>query len=163
MTSNLSTILELPDVQGLFCLKREGGTLLYNHLPKPFLDDIFETLGSRILMLLDAVNDNYKPTGEYLLNFYGSSLFIKANDQHVLGVLCGENPNLQGLRIASNMGLKQIAAEPVEFAKTSPRERAHPAPEEERATIGWGEETAPRKQKASRKKERSSSFDDIWS
>lgn len=104
------TSLDLPGVAGAFCINAKG-ELVENFMPAPYSDEIFEELGPRLVALTEAVDMSYSQTNELLLQFDSSALFLRRNENMLIGFFTVRNPLLSGLRVSANLLLKQAKSE----------------------------------------------------
>ncbi|MEM7789848.1 MAG: hypothetical protein AAF546_00470 [Verrucomicrobiota bacterium] len=167
------TCLDLPNIEGAFCLSKEG-ELVESFMPPPYTDDIFQELGTRVVTLTEAVDMSYAQTQEILLHFESHSLYLRKSEFCIIGIFVRGNPLLSGLKITVNLLLKQAQAEILQASKNAaPRPSqpaaAPPAPVEEDDIII--EPNLPQKETTTdhekrglfgRKKEKKQTSNDIW-
>ncbi|MEO0509831.1 MAG: hypothetical protein AAF065_08230 [Verrucomicrobiota bacterium] len=99
--------LDLPGVRGAFCLT-SNGELVENFMPQQYTDPLLAGLGERLSALCGAVDMSYSPTNEFLISFESNALYLRKNEDGIIGFFTDSNPHLAGLRVSSNLLLKQI-------------------------------------------------------
>jgi hypothetical protein len=109
LRKHFQTSLDLPGVNGAFCITGKG-ELIESFMPVTYTDAIFEELGPRIVALVEAVDMSYNPTNELLLQFGSNSLFMRRNENVLIGFFTERDPLLPGLRVSANLLLKQAKA-----------------------------------------------------
>lgn len=139
--NHFKACLDLPGVLGAFCIK-EDGSLIESFLPPPYTDAVFKELGPRIANLLAAANMSYTETNEMLLRFSTNALYLKRGNDCVVGLFTVANPLVAGLRVSTNLLLKQaqseIAAAPVK--DMSPPAATAATPPEQPAEANAGDD-----------------------
>jgi predicted regulator of Ras-like GTPase activity (Roadblock/LC7/MglB family) len=125
----------LPGVLGAFCIK-EDGSLIESFLPAPYTDAVFEEFGPRIANLLAAANMSYSETNEMLLRFSTNALYLKRGDGFVVGLFTVGNPLVAGLRVSTNLLLKQARSDIASAAVKDLPQPAAPSHSKEPASGG---------------------------
>ena len=173
------TCLDLPSVSGAFCLTLDG-ELIESFMPSPYTESMFDELGPRITSLLGAVDMSYAQTNELLVRFETHALFLRQNEQCIIGIFAAGNPHVAGLRVSVNLLIKQAQQAITEkastlhsqdrFAEDTTAQSDGKEEEEEDIIIAppkkREEPPAPAKTKMGffgRKKEKKSDSNDIWS
>lgn len=103
----IKNVLELHGVEGA-CILDKKGVLLHNELPDYFLDVFLDDLARRIMVLYEAVDENYLACDDYLLKFPQKYLYLRRSRNILLLVAVDPSVNLVSLRMVTNLVLKHV-------------------------------------------------------
>lgn len=122
---NVST---LPGVEGV-CLIDPDGELRVDRMPAFLAGAPLAEARARIQRLYETMDARALAVDDYVLRFAEHRLLLRRSENFVLVVLAGESASLSGLRMVTNILLKNITGPALDaLAATTPAPPPQPAP-----------------------------------
>lgn len=144
LRNSFQSCLDLPDVTGAFCLTLDG-RLVEQFMPPPYDDSVMRSSGQRVSNFLTAVDMSFRQSNEFLINFEEHALYLRKGENFIIGLLTTPEPLVPGLRVSTNLLLKQAAddlTKAAQAATPSAPDASEPSPETE-AAPGAGDHSDP--------------------
>ncbi len=121
----LTSLLETPGVNGVFLLSPQG-VLLLNRLSPLFHDSLFDQFGDRLVDLIENINTNYMPSNELVLHFSEQALSLRKSENCILGLLIDRDVNPSGIRLVTNVAIKQLTPDHLASLNAPPQPSSVP-------------------------------------
>ncbi|MDP0499070.1 MAG: hypothetical protein Q7P63_03130 [Verrucomicrobiota bacterium JB022] len=103
----IKNVLDVPGVEGV-CFHDLDGELLYADMPSFMIEEVYEDLLRRVVMLYEAVETHYVPVEDYLLKFQDMQLMLRKGKDYGMLILAQEQVNQMSLRMVTTMALRQL-------------------------------------------------------
>lgn len=103
----IKNVLDVPGVEGV-CFHDKDGELLYADMPSFMIEEVYEDLLRRVVMLYEAVETHFVPVDDYLLKFHDMQLMLRKGKDYGMLVLAQEQVNQMSLRMVTTMALRQL-------------------------------------------------------
>jgi predicted regulator of Ras-like GTPase activity (Roadblock/LC7/MglB family) len=103
----LAVLRDVPGVEGAFVLDQLGG-LLARDASFALPEAVLVSAAARISTLLEAATEGLEAPRELRLTFASHRLVVRASAPCVLAVLARAGANVEAVRMASNIALRQL-------------------------------------------------------
>jgi hypothetical protein len=121
---SLTSLRDIPGVFGSFLLTPEG-ELSARDMPQMYQDATFADIGRRLRGIAETAASAVRGYHEILAKFNGYWLLSKLTPNGTLNVVAAETVNFPALRMATNVAIRHLTAEPLKplapAAATSPK------------------------------------------
>ena len=98
-TKLIKNIMDVPGIEGI-CFHDLDGNLLYAQMPSFMIEEVYEDLLRRVVMLYEAVETHYVPVEDYLLKYHDMHLLLRKGQDFGLLILAQESVNHMSLRLS---------------------------------------------------------------
>jgi hypothetical protein len=124
---SLTSLRDIPGVYGSFLLTPQG-ELAQRDMPQVYQDSAFVEIGRRLRAVTEAAETVVRGYHEFLAKFNGYWLLSKRTPNGTLNVVAAETVNFPALRMATNVAIRHLTAEPLKPLATPAPEPAKAAP-----------------------------------
>ena len=126
---SLTALRDIPGVFGSFLLT-PGGALAARDMPAVYQDGAFADLGRRLQAIAETAEPVVRGYYELLAKFNGYWFLSRRTPNGTLNIVANETVNFPALRMATNVAIRHLTAEPVKpMAPSAPAATPSPAPQ----------------------------------